>query len=103
MNVRFSRQARADLNTIIATIASDNPRAARRFGRLLRDRALSLSHNPYRGTAVKRSNGLRRLLVGPYLILYDVADDRVEILQIVHGARDLRRVVRHRKPERNPD
>jgi toxin ParE1/3/4 len=103
MNVRFSRQARADLNTIIATIASDNPRAVRRFGRLLRHQALSLSHNPYRGTAVKRWHGLRRLLVGRYLIVYDVADDRVEILQIVHGARDLLRVVRGRKAERSPD
>ena len=103
MNVRFSRQARADLKTIIATIASENPGAARRFGRLLRDRALSLGQNPYRGTPLRRPNGLRRLLVGPYLILYDVAGDRVEVLQIVHGARDLRRVVRERKTERKSD
>ena len=103
MNVRFSRQAQADLRTIISAVASENPSAARRFGRPLRDRALSLSQNPYRGAPLKRANGPRRLLVGPYLILYDVADDRVEVLQIVHGARDLRRVVRDRKPERNPN
>lgn len=102
MNVRFSRRARADLKTIVATIANENPTAARRFGRLLRDRALSLSQNPYRGTPLKRSSGLRRLLLGPYLVLYEVVGDRVEVLQIVHGARDLRRVVRGRQTQGTP-
>jgi toxin ParE1/3/4 len=103
MNVRFSPQARADLKAIIQAIAAENPAAARRFGRLVIERALSLSQNPFRGTLLKRTSGVRRLLVGPYLILYEVAGDRVGILQIAHGARDLRRVVRGPKVERKPD
>jgi toxin ParE1/3/4 len=104
MNVRFSPQARADLKAIIQAIAAENPAAARRFGRLVIERALSLSQNPFRGTLLKRTSGVRRLLVGPYLILsYEVAGDRVGILQIVHGARDLKRVVRGPKVERKPD
>jgi toxin ParE1/3/4 len=89
MKVRFSRQASADLHEILRTIALDNPTAARRFGRRLRERALSLSTHPQRGGPLEGHETARRLVVGPYLIVYRVGRELVQILQIVHGARDL--------------
>ena len=86
MKVRFSRPARADLRSIIASIAKDNPKAARRYGKLL---ALSLSDFPNRGALLRGHATARRLVVGPYLIVYRADRDLVRILRILHGARDI--------------
>jgi len=32
--------------------------------------------------------GIRRSLFGNYLIFYRVGDDRIEVIHILHGARD---------------
>ncbi len=44
--------------------------------------------------------GFRSYPVGNYVVIYRVAprSDRVLILRVVHGARDLRRVFNRRKP-----
>lgn len=38
--------------------------------------------------ADRRAGGLRRRLHAGYLIFYRVGTDRVEIVRIIHGARD---------------
>jgi toxin ParE1/3/4 len=89
MKVRFSRQAQADLRSIIQAIHEHSPAAARRYGQLLRDRALSLRDFPERGARLQAHTTARRLVVGAYLIIYRPDPELVRILRILHGKRDI--------------
>jgi plasmid stabilization system protein ParE len=53
-----------------------------------------------RVTAVRyKGVPLRQLLVGPYRVIYRLKYDRVNILGVIHGARDLRKAMRGRRSE----
>ncbi len=90
MRVVFTGQSKDDLREIGAHIDQDSPLDAIRFVDKLVDACLELSDFPRRFPAEPRygPNAHRRLF-GNYLIIYDVLDDRVEILTIVHTARNL--------------
>ncbi|MBN9062451.1 MAG: plasmid stabilization protein [Rhizobiales bacterium 65-9] len=87
---KVAKEAEDDLIGIWRYVAEQNPRAAdalldrfdRRW-RLLSEHPLS---GPPRDDVLP---GLRHLVVGAYLTLYRVSDGRVEILRVLHGARDL--------------
>jgi len=87
--VVFSPQAEADIEAIGDFIALDDPRAANRFVDTLRDRCRSLAEFPNRGTPFGKQG--RALVLGDYLILYQVRsveqDVLVVIAAVVHGAR----------------
>jgi addiction module RelE/StbE family toxin len=90
MRITFEPAARAELDDIFDWIAADNPRAATemlarikaRIGRLA---SPTLAHMGRPG----RDKGTRELVVPPYIIVYEVFDDRGEVvvLSIAHGAR----------------
>jgi len=88
--VAFSRLARRDLERIVAYIARDNPSAAERFGLRLIDRALHLEEPTIAtaGSILKNSGGARKLIEGPYLIIYDVfpTSGKVRVLRFWHTA-----------------
>jgi toxin ParE1/3/4 len=87
--VVFSPRAEADLEAIGDYVAMDNPEAATRLVRSLRERCLSLSEFPDRGAPFGKA--ARALVLGNYLILYQVRSLEDEVLVIiaavVHGAR----------------
>ena len=88
--VFFTRQAREDLIDIWLHIAADDLGAADRVLDRLELAAMNLTDNPRMGPArddIRR--GLRYLVSGTFLILYQVAEDGVEIVRLVHGRRDL--------------
>lgn len=92
----FTATAEADLESIGDYIAQDNPLAAIRMVLDIRDHCRKIASM----SAIGRSRpefgvGLRSLSVSPYLIIYSAAEaDRVIVIRIVHGARDLPQVVR---------
>ena len=86
MKVVFSTRARTDLRSIDAAVSDDNPAAAERLMSTLRSDCLGLAEMPNRFRQVS-GTGLRRRPSGNYLIFYSVSD-RVEIVRILHGARD---------------
>lgn len=66
---------------------------AKRWAARLRDKASSIGDAPDAfALDPELGPGRRRLVVGPYLIVYEAQDTRVLIVGVVHGARDLRRV-----------
>lgn len=82
--------AKADARDIWTYIAQDNPDAADRlldrFDKLFRMLALQ----PLVGKSVEELvPNLRFVPVGNYLIFYRPAKDRIEIVRILHGARDI--------------
>ena len=91
MKVIVREAAEADLDHIAEWIAQDSPSAAVQMVKTIRDRISfletdELAHMGRPGLV----EGTRELLEYPYIIVYQVHDDRGEVvvLSIVHGARD---------------
>jgi toxin ParE1/3/4 len=94
-------RADQDAIEIYATIAADNPAAADRFSAALQSEYMQLKSFPHMGRATEfQGHGLRGLRSCPlsvfpsWLIFYRVTRETVEIVRVLHGARDLRRALR---------
>lgn len=83
--VIWSARAIRDLAGIRAYIGRFAPLAAQRFTARLVATVNSLADHPDRGRQV--SQGVRELVaVRPYLVLYKITDEGVQIVHIKHGA-----------------
>jgi toxin ParE1/3/4 len=84
-----------DLVQISTYIAHDNPTAAFRWLDEMQAVCDVLAAQPGIGQQVqtKRLGRVRRHAVGNYLIYYRPVSDGIEILHVVHGARDQDRIV----------
>lgn len=91
MKVRITRQARIDLEAIAEWIGQDDPQRAISFVDELLARCRSLSEHPDRFPVHRELRGrtVRKMSHQDYVILYVRLADRVEIVHVVHGARDL--------------
>jgi toxin ParE1/3/4 len=82
--------ARNDLDEIWDYIAADNPSAAERLLSTFHEKFLLLSRHPLLGQAREELlAGLRSLSVGNYVVYYRVRENRVQIVRVLHGARDV--------------
>jgi toxin ParE1/3/4 len=89
----WTRPARDDLREIQAYIAADSPRyAAIVVGRLVAA-VRQLRAYPLSGRVVPELGRptIREVIQGAYRIVYRVKPDAVEILTVVHGAREFPR------------
>jgi toxin ParE1/3/4 len=86
MTVRWSLQAADDLEHIVSYISQDNPIAARQVGRTLYDGVGRLKDHPHSGRP-GRVEGTREMVYPrlPYIAVYEVRDQVVEILTVLHG------------------
>jgi toxin ParE1/3/4 len=88
--VIFRPAAEADLAAISLFIAEHSVKRARAFVQRLREKARILESSPLAGRArPELGPDLRGLLERPYLLIYQVKDDVVEIVAVVHSSRDL--------------
>lgn len=88
-----TRQAREDLLSIWAYIAADSPSAADRLLDTIDHRCSLLAENPKIGRARPDiAPELRYFPAGNYLILYREVSEGVEIVRVVHGARNVRAI-----------
>jgi len=89
MEVHWTRPAAEDLQHITSRIRRDNPAAARRVATTLYDGCMGLEMFPNRGR-VGRIAGTRERVFAPlpYIAVYRVNDDVVEILRIYHSAQN---------------
>lgn len=88
----FRRTARAedDLVDIWLYIADENPDAADRLLEEIDRNCALLAENPRLGRARPDiAPGLRYLPTGNYLILYRLLANGIEVVRVVHGARQL--------------
>lgn len=89
MKIRFTAPAEIDLETIGDWIAQDDPKRAATFVRELRKAAAGLARYPRRYPTLPDSQAeVRKKSYRDYLILYRVSEREVQVLRIVHGARD---------------
>lgn len=84
----WRESARDDLRQIVSHIAQEDPLAARRMRIRLEAVVLPLSEHPYLYRQSDRIPGLREIVAHPnYIILYWVASDRIEVVNVVHARR----------------
>ncbi len=86
--------AHADIDEILAKIIPDNETAAWNWYVKLHEKFDSLAHAPRIGRI--REDLLPGAYVFPfgnYLIFYEIAQDAIQVIHVVHGARDVRRVL----------
>jgi toxin ParE1/3/4 len=91
---RVSREARRDVQQIWAYIAEDNEPAARRLIAGFHRKFEFLSANPRAGRCrddIRRE--LRSFAVGDYVIFYRIIKAGVRIMRVIHGRRDLPRLL----------
>jgi toxin ParE1/3/4 len=87
MLVRWTTLASDDLTRITRRIRQDNPAAARKVAKTLYDSGMSLETMPDRGRS-GRIAGTREFVLAPFILVYRVKEDAVEILRIYHSAQD---------------
>jgi toxin ParE1/3/4 len=92
-NIILKPSAKRDIYKIWYEMSQQGMAAADRFVDRIDRRVLSLAEFPDRGAPrYELSKGLRMLVEGKYLVFYRLIGSRVEILRVVHGARDLSRL-----------
>ena len=87
------QKAREDIVEIAAWIMLDNPVAGDDFLVALEETLRMLSNQPMSGQIYKISDNLelRRFRVkrfGKYLLFYRALDKHIELVRVIHGARD---------------
>ena len=88
MEVRWSPKAADDLERIVKYIQEhDSAEAARRVAQMIYERAGGLQTLPNRGRP-GRIEGTRELVLPPlpFIIVYRMLRDAVEIADVIHGA-----------------
>ena len=90
MEIRWSLPAADDLERICTWIERDNPDAARRVASILYEGCSRLAQFPNLGRASLRMTGRRELTFPPlpYIAVYQIKPDAIEISRIFHGAQD---------------
>lgn len=90
MKIRRLPQAIRDVDDIWLHIAADNPAAATRMAERLSAGVARLADFPESGrTRPEIGAGARSVVVGRYLVLYRVSGDCVDIVRVIHGAREI--------------
>lgn len=95
MKAQITAVAEADLEAIGDYIARDNPLRAISFVRELYQLCLDIVDMPQAWPVVPRNehHGVRRRVLGRYLIFYRIGADSIIILHILNGAMDVEAVL----------
>ena len=92
MIVQWTATAIRHLTSIHDYIAQDSPIYARRMVDRLTRRSQQIMLFPLSGRVVPEygAESVREVIEPPYRIIYRVLPDRVDIVAVIHGARNLR-------------
>lgn len=95
MKVLFTDAAEDDFETIGDYIAQSNPFRAVSFVREVQEKCLGLGETPQAFPLLRdhEISGIRRRVHGNYLIFYRIGPQAVEILRVLHGAREYEQVL----------
>jgi len=89
MRVRWTTKAADDLAGIVEYIRKDNPASARRVAQTIFQSVAGLRKFPNRGR-IGLAENTRELTFAPwpYIAVYEIIDDQVQVLRIRHAAQD---------------
>ena len=87
--LRMAPRTRADLKEVWRYVSPAGDAVADRHVRAIREQCRMLARFPGIGrTREELAPGLRSFAVPPFVIFFQVLDDAVEIVRVLHGARD---------------
>ena len=89
MIIEWSNEALADLSSVHAYIAKDNPTAAQKVAMtIVESIETNLPDNPHIGRP-GRVIGTRELVISntPYIVPYRIKSGIIQVLRVYHGAR----------------
>jgi plasmid stabilization system protein ParE len=91
MTVFWTNNAKRELRAVYEYIAQNSVRYAQGMVDRITRKTGQLSKMPYLGAAVPEYDDvtIRELLEQAYRIIYRVRTDRIDILSVVHGSRQL--------------
>lgn len=91
----FAPLARQDLKDLLRYIEQDRPRSGRKFLARIRRKCRTLGENSGLGERrIDISTGEYRVApLSSYVIVYRVVENRVEIVRVLHGARDWEKLI----------
>ncbi|MCP4787924.1 MAG: type II toxin-antitoxin system RelE/ParE family toxin [Fuerstiella sp.] len=89
----YASAASQDLGEILMYIARDNPTAALAWVEKIEAKCMLIAENPPFGELQSHlGEGVRASVVGRYVIFHREANNRVEILRVIAGDRDITRL-----------
>lgn len=91
MEIEWSVRARTDIEDLKSYIAKDSPIYARRFADRIFTAVEKLISHPQIGRVVPEANreDVREIIFEHYRIIYLVKPNKVFIVTIIHGSREL--------------
>jgi len=91
IRVDWSNPALDDLDNIVRYISKDSPYYAREFTERVFDRTDKLGEFPRVGRWVPEADDktIREVFVQGYRVMYRVETERVLVLAVIHGSRDV--------------
>lgn len=92
MRVEWSDFARDDLANVVAYISRDSAFYGKTFGEKTVLATRRLRDFPESGRMIPEAENktLREIIVQSYCVMYQIEEDRVLILAVMHGSRNLR-------------
>lgn len=86
----YTSAARQDLADILAYIARDKPQAAMAWVEKIESKCLLIASHPETGELrTQLGAGVRANIVGRYVIFHRKSQERVEILRVIPGDRNI--------------
>ena len=86
----YRPEARIDLKATYRYVAEFNPAAAEQLIRTIDEKARLLAVSPLLGVSTDElAHNLRRFPIGHYTLFYRATDDGIEVIRVLHGARDI--------------
>ena len=91
MRVEWSDLARDDLDDLVRYISRDSAFYARRFGQKVVLATRRLKEFPESGRMIPEADdkSLREIIVQGYRVIYRLEAERVLVLAVMHGSRDV--------------
>ena len=91
MKVHWTETARDHLRGIHAYIAKNSPQYALRMVDRLTRRSQQIADFPLSGREVKEFGipQIREVLEAPFRIIYYIKPDQIDVLAVIHGARQI--------------
>jgi toxin ParE1/3/4 len=91
MKVHWTDTAQRHLDAIYHFIAQDSTAYAKRMVDRLTRRSVQIGEFPFSGRSVPEyeMEQIREVIEGPYRIIYYIKADQIDVLAVLHGARDI--------------
>jgi toxin ParE1/3/4 len=89
MKVNWTAAAREQLRDIHTFIARSSPQYATKVIDRLTRRSQQIARFPMSGRVVPKAGdvNIREVFEGPYRLIYHVLEDEIDVIAVVHGAR----------------